>query len=363
MPRGEPGNLDFMNELWRGKKVLITGHTGFKGSWLSLMLLELGAEVHGLSLAPATKPSMYELATYGVHTSEAIVDLRHASDLEEFLKSVSPEVVFHLAAQASVLESYLDPSNTWSSNVIGTLNLIEGLLSLDKPMSLIIATTDKVYLNSGQNRNFVEGDRLGGGDPYSASKVAVEELVTSYRQVFKSRESQIRMAVVRAGNVIGGGDWLPHRIIPDVFRAIENKQPLSIRNPYSTRPWQHVLDALFGYIKLAEKLNLPAHHEFESEFNFSNPKNEKISVLDLLDYFPERLGLTVEIESVPRSQYEANFLSLNSNKAQSVLSWRPILGIEETINQIVQWQEAFLDNKDMKQFTRSQIVKYLNNAR
>jgi CDP-glucose 4,6-dehydratase len=351
-----------MNNPWSGKKVLITGHTGFKGSWLSLMLDELGAEVHGLSLAPTSKPNMYEVATAGVHKSEAILDLRSPTEVQNYLHSVCPEVVFHLAAQASVLDSYQDPLNTWTSNVIGTLNLIEGLMSLKDPLSLIVATTDKVYSNSDLSKDFVEGDRLGGGDPYSASKVAVEELVTSYRQIFKSRESQVRMAVVRAGNVIGGGDWLPNRIIPDVFRAIENKQPLRIRNPHSTRPWQHVLDALYGYIKLAEKLNHPTHNDFESEFNFSNPQNSKISVLELLSYFPKKLGLVVEIESAPRSQYEARFLSLNSSKAQDLLSWRPILGIEDSVNEIVEWHEAFLNNQNMKHFTQTQIMKYLKNA-
>lgn len=351
-----------MDNFWKDKRVLITGHTGFKGAYLSLMLRELGAEIHGLSLPPEFYPNIYDVAAKGIYLTEALIDLRDSRAVEEYLKSVHPEITFHLAAQASVLEGYRDPLKTWTTNVIGTLNLIESLISLESPSSLIVATTDKVYLNSGEGKRFVEESQLGGGDPYSASKVAVEELINSYRHVFKVRNAQLRTAVARAGNVIGGGDWLPNRIIPDALKAIESKQKLCVRNPNSTRPWQHVFDALNGYILLAEKLSNTQGKDFESAFNFSNPENDGITVIDLLGFFPPNLGLSVEIELNSSPVYEAENLSLNSNKAQTLLSWRPILGISEAISLIVEWHLAYQGGQDMKQFTQSQIGKYLKNA-
>jgi CDP-glucose 4,6-dehydratase len=355
------GKLKVSN-FWENKRVLITGHTGFKGSWLSLMLHELGAEVHGLSLAPEFQPNMYDLAVSGIHKTEEFLDLRNSEAVEKYVRFIRPEVTFHLAAQASVLGGYIDPLETWTTNVIGTLNLIESLIPLNQTLSLIIATTDKVYLNSGDGKRFVEGSQLGGGDPYSSSKVAVEELINSYRHVFKARHAKVRMAVVRAGNVIGGGDWLPNRIVPDVFRAVENQHPLHLRNPNSTRPWQHVLDALNGYILLGEKLTCSNDSKFESAFNFSNPSNDGISVLELLKFFPQQMKITTEIDADSNVEYEATYLSLNSDKSQNLLLWRPSLGIQESINLIVEWHQAHQGGQNMQLFTRSQIVNYYKNA-
>lgn len=351
-----------MDNFWQGKRVLITGHTGFKGTYLSLMLRELGAEIHGLSLPPEFYPNIYDLATKGIYLTEALIDLREPHAVGEYVQSVRPEITFHLAAQASVLEGYRDPLKTWTTNVIGTLNLIESLMALEAPSSIVVATTDKVYLNSGEGTNFVEENRLGGGDPYSASKVAVEELINSYRHVFDARNAKLRIAVARAGNVIGGGDWLPNRIIPDALRAIENNQKLIIRNPNSTRPWQHVFDALHGYLLLAKKLNTPQHKDFESAFNFSNPDNNGISVIDLLGFFPQDLGLSIEVQLNSSPEQEAESLSLNSDKAQALLSWRPSLKLSEAIQLILDWQLAYQSGQDMRQFTQSQIVKYLDNV-
>jgi CDP-glucose 4,6-dehydratase len=351
-----------LNNFWQGKRVLITGHTGFKGTYLSLMLRELGAEIHGLSLPPEFYPNIYDLATKGIYLTEALIDLREPHAVGEYVQSVRPEIVFHLAAQASVLEGYRDPLKTWTTNVIGTLNLIESLMARESPSSIVVATTDKVYLNSGEGKNFVEENQLGGGDPYSASKVAVEELINSYRHVCDARNAKLRIAVARAGNVIGGGDWLPNRIIPDALRAIESNQRLIIRNPNSTRPWQHVFDALHGYVLLAEKLNTPQHKDFESAFNFSNPENDSISVIDLLGFFPQDLGLSIEVQLNSSPEHEAKFLSLNSDKAQTLLSWRPSLKLSEAIKLILDWQLAYQSGQDMKQFTQSQIVEYLDNV-
>jgi CDP-glucose 4,6-dehydratase len=326
------------------------------------MLRELGAEIHGLSLPPEFHPNIYSLATMGICKTEALIDLRDAGAVQEYLQSIHPEIIFHLAAQASVLEGYRDPLKTWTTNVIGTLNLIEALISLEISSSLIVATTDKVYMNSGEGKRFVEENQLGGGDPYSASKVAVEELIDSYRHVIETRTSKLRVAVARAGNVIGGGDWLPNRIIPDALRAIESKEKLYVRNPNSTRPWQHVLDALNGYILLAERLSSSQDKIFESPFNFSNPENDGITVMELLRFFPRELALSIEIDSNSNPKYEAANLSLNSNKSQALLSWRPILGISEAILLIVEWHLAYQGGQDMQQFTQSQIRKYFKNV-
>jgi CDP-glucose 4,6-dehydratase len=351
-----------LDNFWQGKKVLITGHTGFKGTYLSLMLRELGAEIHGLSLPPEFYPNIYDLATKGIYSTEALIDLREPRAVGEYVQSVRPEIAFHLAAQASVLEGYRDPLKTWTTNVIGTLNLIESLMALETPSSIVVATTDKVYLNSGEGRNFVEENQLGGGDPYSASKVAVEELINSFRYVCDARNVKLRIAVARAGNVIGGGDWLPNRIIPDALRAIDTNQKLFVRNPNSTRPWQHVLDALYGYLLLAEKLSTSQEKIFESAFNFSNPENDGMAVIELLGLFPPNLELSIEIESNSEAEYEAKNLSLNSDKAQALLLWRPILGIPEAIKLIIDWHLAYKNGQDMKQLTQSQIVKYLKNV-
>jgi CDP-glucose 4,6-dehydratase len=345
--------------FWPGKKVLVTGHTGFKGAWLSLILHQMNARVFGVSLKPQGEPNLYTLINHEIFESEEFLDLRDKVSTLRFIEYTKPDVIFHLAAQASVLEGYRDPELTWTSNVLSTLNILESLTNFASPVTVVVATTDKVYLNENQNRDFVEDDQLGGSDPYSTSKVAVEELVVSYRKVFAVRNLNVKIAVARAGNVIGGGDFMPHRIIPDAFRAIEADCALRLRNPEATRPWQHVLDPLVGYVALAEKLDLSASHEFQGAFNFSNPENFGISVRALLEHFPSELGLRLEIEDEYTRYSEAKFLNLDSSKAREMLNWTPKIGLPDAMKKTIEWQRNYLEGRNMKAFTVSQIKEYL----
>lgn len=347
---------------WSGKKVLITGHTGFKGAWLSLIMKELGARVFGLALEPPGGPNLYNLTCSGVFERESYIDLRSKSSTNSFLNETSPEIVFHLAAQASVLEGYRNPQETWTSNVIGTLNLLEALAELSSPIVLVVATTDKVYSNNESGKKFVESDCLHGSDPYSSSKVAVEELISSYRRVFTERQVPIRIGVARAGNVIGGGDFMPDRIIPDAVRAISGGYPIELRNPESTRPWQHVLDPLSGYITLAEMLSKFTDEKFQSAFNFSNDKNVNVSVRELLSLVPESMGLVMKNIEPREAHLEAKLLSLDSTKSAELLRWRPQFSVGEAMLATMDWYRVFLADGDLHVLTNSQIREYFGNV-
>jgi len=347
--------------FWKDKRVLITGHTGFKGAWLSIFLNTLGARVSGLSLPPSTTPNLYELSAHGMFESEIFLDLRDKKSVENFLGEAEPDIVFHLAAQASVLEGYRDPYNTWTSNVLGTLNLLDGLSELKKDLTLIVVTTDKVYKNLNDGRLFVETDELGGSDPYSASKVAVEEMITSYRRVIERNEAKISIGVARAGNVIGGGDFLPERILPDAMKAITSKTKLRVRNPHSIRPWQHVLDPLSGYIELAEKLSCVGSKSFEGAFNFSNSNILGLSVVDLLKLIPTEFDLEIEFAADSGDNYEAKLLNLNSEKAERMLRWKAKIGINDAVKLTFEWNKSLANHDDMRAISKSQIEKYLAN--
>lgn len=325
-----------------------------------MILHQLGARVFGLALPPSTTPNLYSLAASGIFDSERFLDLRDKKPLETYLREVNPEIVFHLAAQASVLEGYRDPNTTWTSNVFGTLNLLEVISELSSELTLVVTTTDKVYANVNDGKAFVESDPLGGSEPYSASKVAVEELIHSYRKVFEISDKKIRMAVARAGNVIGGGDFLAERILPDALRAIESKKMLTLRNPQSTRPWQHVFDPLSGYISLAEKMTLSNDINLQSALNFSNSNNLGVSVKNLLDFIPKDFELEVEILEGASKFYEARILSLNSSKAEELINWRARIGVEEAVRLTFDWNKAYLEKRDMALVSRSQIEKYFS---
>lgn len=340
---------------------MITGHTGFKGAWLSILLNTFGARISGLSLPPATNPNLYDLSARGMFDSDVFLDLRDKQSIEDFLREVNPEIVFHLAAQASVLEGYRDPRTTWTSNVLGTLNLLEGLSKLGKDLTLVVATTDKVYQNSNDGRFFVETDALGGSDPYSASKVAVEEMIISYRKVFEVNKINVKIGVARAGNVIGGGDFLPNRILPDALKAIRSKNRLRVRNPHAIRPWQHVLDPLAGYIVLAEKLSSGESKSYEEAFNFSNSNTLGLTVIDLLELIPPEFDLVIDVAEDPRENYEAKLLNLNSAKAEMVLGWKPKIGIKEAVALTFEWNKSLLNQDDMLAVSKSHIAKYLAN--
>lgn len=338
--------------FWLNKNVLITGHTGFKGSWLSLWLLELGAKLSGIGLSPKTKPSLFhELEISKKFDNIYTEDIRNSIKIQQLIKKIEPDIVFHLAAQPLVRESYKDPLGTWSTNVMGSLNILYALSELNRQCSVVMVTTDKVYKNKESGSGYKESDELGGFDPYSASKAACEIAINSWRSSFcdvkKTERSNLNIATARAGNVIGGGDWSEDRIMPDAIRALNNNQIIMARNPYSIRPWQHVIEPLAGYLKLAENLyyqdNLKIRelNPFTTSFNFGPniDSNKKVSELldDVLIYWPGKW----EFKKDSKNLYETKILNLNIEKATNILKWIPKWNFETTIRRTVNWYKAF----------------------
>ena len=342
--------------FWKEKKVLITGHTGFKGSWLSLYLKGMGANVFGYSLAPKTV-SMFSITQLNREIDSYFGNIQDFDGLEAFLKKVQPDVLFHLAAQPLVSESYLDPLETIKTNVLGSSNLLMAASNVTSVKAVINVTSDKCYDNKGWGWSYSENDRLGGKDPYSASKACVEILNQSIYESYY-RKKNIGLATVRSGNVIGGGDWGENRLIPDVLRAIDNNKKLIIRYPNATRPWQHVMEALSGYVSLAQRMfNDPTN--FSEPFNFGPKYGNSVSVKNLIQNIYARFNL----ESGYRIQSgelldEAKFLSLDSSKAHKRLNWTPKWSIDQTCDSITEWHKAYRREEDMKAFTQKQIFQF-----
>ena len=343
-------------DFWKDKKVLITGHTGFKGSWLSLYLKGMGANVFGYSLAPKTV-SMFSITQLNREIDGYFGNIQDFSRLETFLKKVQPDVLFHLAAQSLVSESYLDPLETIKTNVLGSSNLLMAASNVTSVKAVINVTSDKCYDNKGWGWSYSESDRLGGKDPYSASKACVEILNQSIYESYY-RKKNIGLATVRSGNVIGGGDWGENRLIPDVLKAIDNNKKLIIRYPNATRPWQHVMEALSGYVSLAQRMfNDPTN--FSEPFNFGPKYGNSVSVKNLIQNIYTRFNL----ESGYRIQSgelldEAKFLSLDSSKAHKRLNWTPKWSIDQTCDSITEWHKAYRREEDMKSFTQKQILQF-----
>ncbi len=351
-----------MSNLFKNKTVLITGHTGFKGSWLSMMLKNLGAEIVGLSNNTITTPSHYEhIKHIFSHDLRANIEEKHI--FTKAIEKYNPKFIFHLAAQAIVSASYKDPFQTFSSNTIGTLNLLEALrLSLSKCTAVLI-TSDKSYKNLEINRGYHEEDVIGGIDPYSGSKGAAELIISSYAQSFFPSTARIRLGVARAGNVVGGGDWSDNRLIPDAIRAWKNNEILSIRNPKSTRPWQHVLDPLYGYIKLAENLHeklIPNN----SVFNFGPPISESAKVEDIADHLMDYLESFSWRRETEKEFFESKLLALDSTKANKMLNWKTLLDLDEVIEWTTAWYKNFYSQSGMKtsDFSHLQISQYFEKA-
>lgn len=344
-----------IKNFWKNKKVFITGHTGFKGAWLSLILNDMGAEVTGYSLESDQKNCVYNLCDLKGKTRSNIGNLLDLSSLEKALDSSKPDVVLHLAAQSLVRKSYSEPLNTFSVNVIGTANILEAVKSRKNIRSVVVVTTDKCYENKEWEWPYRENDRLGGHDPYSASKACAELVVSCYQKSF-AQEGQL-VASARAGNVIGGGDWAENRLIPDVFRSLIEDQTLAIRNPGAIRPWQHVLDPLLGYLLLAQKL-YEGDSSFARSWNFG-PSNDNIkSVKWIVDELSRHTALrNVKIQK-DDALHEANILKLDSSMANNKLLWAPKLTIEKTIEWTAVWYRALLEKGDMNYFTHKQIQSY-----
>jgi len=349
-------------DSYKGKRVLVTGHTGFKGSWLCEWLLMLGAEVHGYALKPPTNPSLFnQLQLSRRIASHTLGDVRDLKHLTKVVKRVRPDIVFHLAAQPLVRESYRTPRETFDTNVMGTVNLLEAVrLSVQQsnPVSVVCITTDKVYENDNSGKPFVESSPLGGSDPYSASKGACEIAIQSYRRSFFSApDCPVRVASARAGNVIGGGDWAVDRLVPDAMRAFFADKPLVVRNMASTRPWQHVLEPLSGYLLLGERLC--EDRSLAQAFNFGpDPKAVKTVGELVAELYATTGGFEVVDKSDPKAPPEAKLLMLDSSKAARLLGWKPRWSFRRTLWETSEWYKGKHDFGSARQLCREQIAAY-----
>ena len=346
-------------KIFKNKKILITGHTGFKGSWLCKLLLELGSKVSGISLQ-AEKVSLYNLLKLDNEVESHICDIRKLKNIENIVKEINPDIIFHLAAQPLVIESYNNPVYTFETNIIGTINILEALRKLNNLECAIMITTDKVYDNKEWAWGYRENDSLGGNDPYSSSKACAELIIKSYK---KSFFENLNIATARAGNVIGGGDFARDRIIPDIVRAIERNESVELRNPNSVRPWQHVLDVLNGYLLLAYNLiennkNISANKNGElPSYNFA-PIDNKQTVEYITKVFIESIGKgNYKIKSQNTNKKEMNILRLDSSLARKELLWEEKFDTEEAVKQTALWYREYLNNKDI---TDKQIKDYTN---
>jgi len=323
------------SNFWHGKQVLLTGHTGFKGAWLSLWLCQMGATVTGISLPPGGIPNLFTLAEIGRIIKSHFVDIRDADAVSKIVKNVKPEIVFHLAAQALVRPSYRDPLETFTTNVIGTANVLNALRGINSVRAVVAVTSDKVYKNLEHNNPYSETDELGGYDPYSASKVASEMVIASFRDSYLA-EQEIAIGSARAGNVIGGGDWSEDRLIPDAVRAWNSNLALEIRRPNAVRPWQHVLEPLNGYLILAEKLFMDP--SLAGAFNFGPENNKTATVQKVIELARKAYGHgNILWSNSLEGPHEAGLLSLDASKSLNILGVTPRWGLEESIERTIRW--------------------------
>ncbi|MBN2183170.1 MAG: CDP-glucose 4,6-dehydratase [Sedimentisphaerales bacterium] len=361
------------DDFYRNKKVLITGHTGFKGSWLSEWLLLLGAYPIGYSLEPETNPSLFKQLNLEKRLEHQISDIRCPDILADSIQAAKPDIIFHMAAQALVRQSYVNPSLTYETNVLGTVYLLNALRFLEKPCAVVIITSDKCYENHEWLYGYRENDPLGGRDPYSSSKACAELAVQSFRQSFFMTKSsnQVAIASARAGNVIGGGDWARDRILPDCIRALSEEKSIVIRNPNATRPWQHVLEPLSGYLVLAQHIyadiNAAKGKTLCSSFNFGPSIESNQSVESLVKEVCRHWPGKWKIQSGANEPHEANLLSLNTDKAWHYLGWRPVWDFETTVKETMHWYREKVEHRPdaerTAEITRKQILAYHQQAK
>ena len=347
--------------FFKNKKIIITGHTGFKGAWLTLWLKLLGAKIIGISENIPTKPSLFEKLKLNKEIKDIRLDIADLDSLKKIFNKYQPDFVFHLAAQSLVKKSYENPIKTFSSNTVGTLNIMESLKQVKKKCISVIITSDKSYKNLEIKRGYHEDDVLGGKDPYSASKGAAEIIIQSFiHSYFKTKNNNKFIAVARAGNVVGGGDWSSDRLIPDCIKAWSKNKTVFIRNPNSTRPWQHVLEALRGYIYLSIKLdeNKKLHGEV---FNFGPKNSQNKNVLELVFEMRKTWKkISWKIIKKKSQKYESNLLRLNSQKSKKKLKWEPKLKFNETVEMVTKWYMNYFNKKvDINKFSRDQIHTYI----
>ena len=347
--------------FWKNKKILITGHTGFKGSWLTIWLKKLGADVIGFSNSIPTNPSLFEIADIEDGIKSVVGDIQNYEFLKETISKYEPEIIFHMAAQSLVIRSYSNPIDTFSTNVMGTVNLLYAIKETKKSKVVINVTSDKCYENNESLEGYSEDDPMGGYDPYSSSKGCAELITKSFRKSFFGSDSKnnVGLASVRAGNVIGGGDWGENRLIPDIIRAVKNKENMKIRNPNAIRPWQHVLDPLNGYINLAEKL-WDDQTQYSEGWNFGPEKNEVKSVSWIIKKFNESWKSKIDWIVQNNELHEATNLILNCQKAKSKLGWNSKINTELALKWTIEWYTKYFENKDMRKITEEQINKFQN---
>jgi CDP-glucose 4,6-dehydratase len=343
-----------MSTFWRGRRVLLTGHTGFKGAWMSVWLRAHGAHTTGLALEPATTPNLWSLVGSGTHS--VIGDITDASLVRNVIEEVKPQIVIHMAAQALVRDSYRDPLRTYATNVQGTVNLLQACRFVRDLQCVLVVTSDKVYESDGSGRAFAEGDRLGGSDPYSASKACAELVAVSFRDSFYAAGAPI--ATVRAGNVIGGGDWSAERLIPDCVRALAAGTPVSLRYPDAVRPWQHVLEPLSGYLALAQAL-VESPQSAPRAINLGPAAFDSCTVREVVEVFSARFGgkpgwVRDKVDHPP----EMRSLMLSSVLAQRTLGWRPQLSLEACLSWTADWYRAHVDGEDVLALCQKQIAQY-----
>lgn len=340
-------------EFWRDKRVFLTGHTGFKGGWTSLWLQHMGAQVTGFALNPPTRPSLFEVARVGQGMSSVIGDVRDADFLRNTMQEAQPDIVIHMAAQPLVRYSYANPVETYATNVMGTVNLLEAVKATPSVRATVNVTTDKCYENREWVWGYRENEAMGGYDPYSSSKACSELVTAAYRQSY-----QMKLATARAGNVIGGGDWALDRLIPDMVRAFESRQSVMIRHPSATRPWQHVLEPVRGYLTLAEKL-YAGESSFATAFNFGPVDEDVQTVAWIVEKLAGQWGggaawhLDEDVHL-----HEANFLKLDCSKAHAMLGWQPCWPLTKSLGAIVAWHKSHADGNDMRKVCVDQIDAY-----
>jgi CDP-glucose 4,6-dehydratase len=333
--------------FWKDKKVFLTGHTGFKGSWMSLFLSSLGVDVKGYALNPPTKPSLFEEAKINTMVNSEIGDIKNKDLLAKSIVDFNPDILIHMAAQPLVRYSYENPVETYETNVIGTVNILEAARKCNNLKAIINITTDKCYENDGRTSGYKEEDSMGGYDPYSSSKGCAELVSSSYYRSFFA-EQGVGLASVRAGNVIGGGDWADDRLIPDILRSFEKNKPVIIRNPKATRPWQHVLEPLSGYLVLAQKL-YKNPKEYSQGWNFGPNEKDVKPVSWILDKMVNKWqGAKWQLDKNSQP-HEASFLKLDISKARKKLNWQPKWDLEKTLDEIIDWQNAYLSGENLQE--------------
>lgn len=350
-------------KFWKNKRILVTGHTGFKGSWLCIILKELGANIIGYSLEPNTNPNLYSEAKIEKDIISIIGDIRDYQKFQKCLDKYKPEIIIHMAAQPLVRYSYKYPIETFSTNVMGTLNVLQASRYCKSLKSVVIVTTDKCYENIGKKQGYKENDPMGGYDPYSSSKGCCELLISSYRRSYFNNKNTPNIASVRAGNVIGGGDWSNDRLIPDILKCFENSKTIKVRNPKSVRPWQHVIEPLFGYLILTQNLTLN-FNQFSEGWNFGpddeNCKSVEWILKNMIKLWDKKFKWEFDNDINP---HEASFLKLDCSKAKEKLDWRPLWDLEYSLKLIVEWHKKWLLGKNVKHICKEQINQYIINLK